>query len=115
MITVTRLEGQNCHIVDVTVDRRVLGFPVQLVSALLRKESEAELWSLGFYPLWQEPNMDAYLYARGRFAWLVLKGYGLVTRLLWWRLMKLMYWVGLVDLAPGEAFHWSQFYRIKSR
>ncbi|KKK76589.1 hypothetical protein LCGC14_2862110 [marine sediment metagenome] len=113
MITIAQVEGQNCHIVEVTVDRRVLGFPVQLVSTRLHHESEGELWALGFYPLWQEFNVDAYLYARGRFAWLLLKGYRKVTR--FWRqwIMKPLYWVGVIDVIPGEEFRWGDFWRIK--
>jgi len=32
----------------------------------------------------------------------------------YWRLMKNLYWVGLIDVGMGECFYWSSFWRIKS-
>lgn len=32
----------------------------------------------------------------------------------YWKFLRFFYWVGLVDIAPQEAFHWGAFYRIKA-
>ncbi len=28
--------------------------------------------------------------------------------------LRILYWIGLIDVGPGEVFLWTDFYRIKS-
>lgn len=114
MITVTHVEGDGNHISEITVDRRVLGFPVQMVSARLHPWAETELAGFGFYPVWFEFFTDSFLYAHGRLAWLLLKAYKPLANLFWRRVMKPLYWVGLIDVARNREFRWGDFWRIKT-
>lgn len=36
------------------------------------------------------------------------------SRKLYWRFLRIWYWIGLIDVGEAEAFSWRDFYRIKS-
>ena len=36
-------------------------------------------------------------------------------RAIWWSTDRVLYWVGLIDVSPGECFNWHDFWRIKSK
>jgi len=35
------------------------------------------------------------------------------SRSLYWRFLRIFYWIGLIDVGVNEAFSWRDFYRIK--
>lgn len=37
-----------------------------------------------------------------------------IVRPLFWKIMRMFYWVGIIDTSIGEAFSWDDFYRIKT-
>lgn len=113
MITVTHVEGEGYYVSEITVDRRILGFPVQMVSERLDVTARPELAGFGFYPIRFEFKTGCFLYARGRFACLVLRAYHRLAGFFWRRVMKPLYWVGVIDLAPEREFRWTDFWRIK--
>ena len=37
-----------------------------------------------------------------------------VLRVMYWKIMRGFYWLGLIDVGLGERFTWGDFYRIKT-
>ncbi len=112
MITFS-LSGDVVSLHAITVERRVLGIPIHFVDQDM-PGAEGQLKEFHFHKVWSDIDYRADVYCRWLVCALVLRAYAKLKGF-FWRVMRALYWVGLVDLQPGGPFRWSQFYRIKSR
>ncbi len=112
MITFS-LSGDIVSLHAITVERRALGIPIHFVDQDI-PDPRRQLEEFHFHKVWSDIECRADVYCRWLVCALILRAYAKL-RGISWRIMRALYWVGLVDIGEGEMFHWGQFYRIKSR
>uniref|UniRef100_A0A6M3J2U2 Uncharacterized protein n=1 Tax=viral metagenome TaxID=1070528 RepID=A0A6M3J2U2_9ZZZZ len=112
-----RYEGGDQLLDEIKVVKPIekrYGVRVELVSWKLEVEGSVSnlLWAYGYRKVGEEILRAVSIYAK--YPWDYMR-YKVVTGLDWlkWRILRIFWWVGVIDTQENMCFVWDDFFRIR--